>query len=244
MVDSSKIHNETYSITLKLKIRNEGIKEFTKAKFSEWKKFLYKKYKNIINTFINNYDELKIKEFLEYIVIIQVDESQNNFLDYYYCIFYSLLSLNKRYLIIIKNNFNKNSNIRELLFVRNVYYNKLNNKYEYYSSNDDSKNDKSNKDNKRLSDKDSTKCLYITILKNKKTDEGSIRVLDDNEEFIFNGIKLKNTFNKFVKFGIRIYEKECDVNYEINYGNDFKRKEMPKIIYIGEFFERFNLNDF
>ena len=75
MVDSSKIHNETYSITLKLKIRNEGIKEFTKAKFSEWKKFLYKKYKNIINTFINNYDELKIKEFLEYIVITQVDES-------------------------------------------------------------------------------------------------------------------------------------------------------------------------
>jgi len=68
--------------------------------------------------------------------------------------------------------------------------------------------------------------------------------LDNNEDFEFNGIKLKGNYSIINKFGIAVYENECDVIYEINYGNNFVREEMPETVFTGEDFSEFNFNDY
>ena len=54
-----------------------------------------------------------------------------------------------------------------------------------------------------------------------KIKEGCIQALDDNEKFLFNGLELKNIYDKIIKFGISVFGKKCEVIYEINYGNKF-----------------------
>eukprot|EP00833_Pecoramyces_ruminatium_P010776 jgi/Orpsp1_1/1184808/evm.model.c7180000091040.1 len=207
-----------------LKIRNEVIKEFIEEKFYEWKEQLYKKYRNIIDLFIYQYDEEKIEEFLMDIM----KDSSNDFLNRYYTLIYSLLSLNEQYMVIIRNKFNKNNNIRELLFVSKEYLNKLNRSFDTIK---DNKNKNKNKNKNDLSNEDSSEIFYITIKnvsKINEIEEGCIQALDDNENFIFNDIELKNRYKRIIKYGIGIFENKCNVIYEINYENDFKRKEMPK----------------
>jgi len=219
---------DTTSINGILKIKNEEIKKFIEKKFTNWKIYLYKKYENIIDYFLKNYDELKIKESLEGLIINQYNSTQNNFLDNYYFLIYSLLNLCNEYEVITKNDCNKNENFRELLFVNKIYLDKLNSSSGKNNKNDNS-NDNNNENNKTTND--SSIIIYITIKKLIKTDifeEGCIQALDDNEEFIFNDIKLKDTFDKIIKFGIAIIENKCDVIYEINYGNNFKKKKRRK----------------
>jgi len=41
-----------------------------------------------------------------------------------------------------------------------------------------------------------------------------------------------------------LQKKICDVMYEINFGYNFKRKPMPKLVYSGELFNEFDSNKF
>ncbi|KAG4108890.1 hypothetical protein H8356DRAFT_1365954 [Neocallimastix lanati (nom. inval.)] len=84
---------------------------------------------------------------------------------------------------------------------------------------------------------------YVIVTKNKYDEkdniqdeikEGCIQALDDNEKFLFNGLELKNIYDKIIKFGISVCGNKCGVIYEINYGNKFKRKEMETKVYSGE----------
>ncbi|ORX49565.1 hypothetical protein BCR36DRAFT_450040 [Piromyces finnis] len=211
----------------KLIIRNKVIEELIKDKFIEWKNNLYDNNKEVINGinyFIENYDEERIKEFLENnINKVNYYYKQPSYLDNYYAIIYSLLCLKDGYKIITKSSFNEKDNIRELLFVDKKYQN--------------------DGDNSKFSSK-----IFYIIIKEKPDDvefeESCYETLDYNEELIFNGKSLNKKNEKIIKYGITIYEKKCDVIYEINYGEKFQRKEMPKEIYSGEDYNDFNINDY
>ncbi|OUM59921.1 hypothetical protein PIROE2DRAFT_14444, partial [Piromyces sp. E2] len=225
----------------KLKMRNEIIEEFNKIELLNWKSDLYKKYKDIIDLFINNYDEEKIKESLESLFKINNNCSKNEIFNNWYSLIYSLLSLNNQYIIVKKDNFNEENNIYELLYVDKEYLYKLNNNSFNNNKpnfNNDNKNYK-NKNNQSNDSSDSSKIFYITIKnvnERDKFEEGCIKALDNNEDFEFNGVKLKEKYDKIIKFGMAVYENKCDVIYEINYRNNFERKKMPRIPYRGENF--------
>ncbi|ORX78814.1 hypothetical protein BCR32DRAFT_281949 [Anaeromyces robustus] len=90
------------------------------------------------------------------------------------------------------------NNIRELLFVNKKYLYKLK-----IIMNNSSNNNNNNNNNNEI--------VYI-ILKNILTKKGikniTIQALDDNEYFIFNEIKIKEKFEKIIKFGIAIDDVE------------------------------------
>ena len=102
-----------------------------------------KKIKNTINSLTSNYDEERIIEFLKDTITGNLSYSYGygyykyEFLDKYYSIIYSLLSLSSKYEIITKKNFNKNNNIRELLIIpkKNLKSNILNNNKNYLNWN-------------------------------------------------------------------------------------------------------------
>jgi len=243
VIDQTYNKNNTMSNYRKLKIRNEEIKEFIKINFFEWKNNLQKKYKNIINLFIKNYDEEKIKESLEDLINNNC-KYQYSFLEKYYALIYSLLSLDDQYEVITKNNINEKEDIRELLFVNKKL---LNSNFDFNNISNNSNNYNNNEIKKGISSHSLSNILYITIKdasNMKNIEEGCIEALDYNENFEFNGKNLKKVYNKIIKFGIAFSNYECDVLYEINYGDNFKRREMPKNIYSGENYKRFNTNKF
>ncbi|OUM63126.1 hypothetical protein PIROE2DRAFT_10383, partial [Piromyces sp. E2] len=231
-----------------LRIRNLEIKNIIEKKCFKWKECLYEKYKDIINFFIYNYDEEKIKEFIENIGI----NFNNDILNKYYKLIYSLLSLNNQYVVVTKKKFNENDSIREILCVHRKYLNKLNNNYDNNNNPNNPNFSIDNKDNNNkneISYNDSSEVFYITIKivsNSSKIKKGCIQALDNNEDFIFNDIKLKDRYNKIKKFGIAVCENknDCDVIYEINYGNNFKREEMPETVFTEEDFEYFDHNDY
>ncbi|KAG4092748.1 hypothetical protein H8356DRAFT_1278144 [Neocallimastix lanati (nom. inval.)] len=173
---------------VKLEIRTNDVSEFIKNKLSSWKQNLCKdeKIKNTIDSLTRNYDEERIIEFLKDKIKSNLgygtgyDYYENEFLDKYYSIIYSLLSLSDECEVVTKKKFNENNDIRELLIIPK-------------------KNLKSNNNKNDI--------VYIIINYNDIVKEGS--------------------FN----------EKICDVIYEINYGNYFKKKEMQKKAYTGEEFQ-------
>ncbi|OUM57883.1 hypothetical protein PIROE2DRAFT_16996, partial [Piromyces sp. E2] len=69
-----------------------------------------------------------------------------------------------------------------------------------------------------------------------KIKNGSISALEDNENFKFDDFELKELYDKIIKFGIAFCYNHCDVNYDINYGIHFKRREMPKTVYFDDVF--------
>ncbi|KAG4094845.1 DUF1703-domain-containing protein [Neocallimastix lanati (nom. inval.)] len=226
----------------KLKIRNKEIKEFIKIKFSNWKNNFYKyfKYSEIIDLFIKNYDEEKIQEFLEN-SINKENYSSNEDLNNWYALIYSLLSLNNKYVIVTKNKYDEKDNIRELLYVHKDYLDRLNNNCDNNNNSNSNNSNESNKKNDQ-SNPDLSEIFYITINivhKEDKIKEGCIQALDDNEKFLFNGLELKNIYDKIIKFGISVCGKKCGVIYEINYGNKFERKEMATEVYSGENYDDF-----
>jgi len=228
----------------KLKIRNEAMKEFIGKMFSEWKNYLYQKYEKIIDYFIFNYNEEGIKKFLE--DSMKNIKNKNILLDEYYNLILGILSLNNHNIVIIKDNYNEKDDIRELLVVNESYFDilKKNNSDDIIKN--DNSNSNENNNNKNIISRNYSKIIYITIKKVDKSseiDNGCILALDDNENFEFDGIKLKNIYDKIIKFGISIYNENCNVIYDINYGVNFKRREMPKLIYFGEIFKEFNTND-
>ncbi|KAG4083504.1 DUF1703-domain-containing protein [Neocallimastix lanati (nom. inval.)] len=221
----------------KLKIRNKEIKEFIKIKFSNWKNNFYKyfKYSEIIDLFIKNYDEEKIQEFLEN-SINKENYSSNEDLNNWYALIYSLLSLNNKYVIVTKNKYDEKDNIRELLYVHKDYLDRLNNNCDNNNNSNSNNSNESNKKNDQFNP-DLSKIFYITInivTEEDEIKEGCIQALDDNEKFLFNGLELKNIYDKIIKFGISVCGNKCGVIYEINYGNKFKRKEMETKVYSGE----------
>jgi len=232
----SMVHTNNKSKHIKLLIKNEMIKKFIKKSFSKYEKHFYEKY-NIIDLSIKSYDKEKIKESLENLIIIN-KYSKNDLLNNWYSLIYSLFSLKNKYVVIFKNNFNENDKIRELLFVKKEFLNNLKSNF----------NDNKIEKNKNvLSSESSSKVFYITIMEVpeiEKFEKICIQALDDNNDFIFNDIKLKDKYNKIIKFRIAFYENECDMIYEINYGNNFERKIMPKIVFSEEDFEKFNYNDY
>ncbi|ORY05403.1 hypothetical protein LY90DRAFT_639575 [Neocallimastix californiae] len=203
---------------VKLEIRTNDVSEFIKNKLSSWKQNLCKdeKIKNTIDSLTRNYDEERIIEFLKDKIKSNLgygtgyDYYENEFLDKYYSIIYSLLSLSDECEVVTKKKFNENDNIRELLIIPK-------------------KNLKSNNNKNDI--------VYIIINYNDIVKEGCIEALDYNENLEFDDIKLKEKYDKIIKFGIAFNEKICDVIYEINYGNCFKKKEMQKEIYTGEDFQ-------
>jgi len=128
-----------------------------------------------------------------------------------------LLSLYKNNIVITKNKYNERDDIRELLVVNKKYLNRIENS----NSNCIIKNDNSNS-NKYTNDKNMISSNYSTIiyitLKNGNGSESyeinnsCIQALDDNENFEFDGIKLKNIFDKIIKFGIGIGVKKMQCN--------------------------------
>ncbi|KAL6589940.1 hypothetical protein U3516DRAFT_858475 [Neocallimastix sp. 'constans'] len=203
---------------VKLEIRTNDVSEFIKNKLSSWKQNLCKdeKIKNTIDSLTHNYDEERIIEFLKDKIKSNLgystgyDYYKNEFLDKYYSIIYSLLSISDKYKIDTEIKFKENDNIRELLIIPK-------------------KNLKSNNNKNDI--------IYIIINYNDIVKEGCIEALDYNENLVFDNIELKNKYDKIIKFGIAFNEKICDVIYEINYGKYFKKKEMQKIIYTGEKFQ-------
>ncbi|KAG4082644.1 hypothetical protein H8356DRAFT_1319294 [Neocallimastix lanati (nom. inval.)] len=214
-------NNGNISEVRKLIIKTEDIREFIKKNFFEWKKNLFnvEKIKNTIDSLTSNYDEERIIEFLKDKIKSNLgystgyDYYKNEFIDKYYSIIYSLLSLSDECEVVTKEIFNENNNIRELLIIPkdNLETNTLNN----------NKND----------------IIYIIINYNNNVEKGCIEALDYNENLIFDKIELKNEYDKIIKFGIAFNKKICDVIYEINYGNKIKEKEMQKEIYTGEKFQ-------
>ncbi|KAL6588859.1 hypothetical protein U3516DRAFT_819885 [Neocallimastix sp. 'constans'] len=203
---------------VKLEIRTNDVSEFIKNKLSSWKQNLCKdeKIKNTIDSLTRNYDEERIIEFLKDKIKSNLgygtgyDYYENEFLDKYYSIIYSLLSLSDECEVVTKKKFNENDNIRELLIIPK-------------------KNLKSNNNKNDI--------VYIIINYNDIVKEGCIEALDYNENLEFDDIKLKEKYDKIIKFGIAFKKEYCDVIYEINYGNCFKKKEMQKEIYTGEEFQ-------
>ncbi|KAL6589735.1 hypothetical protein U3516DRAFT_652619 [Neocallimastix sp. 'constans'] len=206
---------------VKLEIRTNDVSEFIKNKLSSWKQNLCKdeKIQNTIDSLTHNYDEERIIEFLKDKIKSNLgygtgyDYYNNEFLDKYYSIIYSLLSLSDECEVVTKKIFNENNNIRELLIIPkdNLETNTLNN--------------------------NKTDIVYIIINYSNIVEKGCIEALDYNENLVFDDIKLKEKYDKIIKFGIAFNEKICDVIYEINYGNCFKKKEMQKEIYTGEEFQ-------
>ncbi|ORY38471.1 hypothetical protein LY90DRAFT_672566 [Neocallimastix californiae] len=205
-------NNGNISEVRKLIIKTEDIREFIKKNFFEWKKNLFnvEKIKNTIDS-LTKFLKDKIKSNLGYST--GYDYYKNEFIDKYYSIIYSLLSLSDECEVVTKEIFNENNNIRELLIIPkdNLETNTLNN----------NKND----------------IIYIIINYNNNVEKGCIEALDYNENLIFDKIELKNEYDKIIKFGIAFNKKICDVIYEINYGNKIKEKEMQKEIYTGEKFQ-------
>ncbi|KAG4082428.1 hypothetical protein H8356DRAFT_1284441 [Neocallimastix lanati (nom. inval.)] len=185
---------------VKLEIRTNDVSEFIKNKLSSWKQNLCKDeiIKNAIDSLTHNYDEERIIEFLKDKIKSNLgygtgyDYYENEFLDKYYSIIYSLLSLSDECEVVTKKKFNENDNIRELLIIPK-------------------KNLKSNNNKNDI--------VYIIINYNDIVKEGCIEALDYNENLEFDDIKLKEKYDKIIKFGIAFYEEICDVIYEINYGN-------------------------
>ncbi|KAG4082497.1 hypothetical protein H8356DRAFT_1299749 [Neocallimastix lanati (nom. inval.)] len=208
-------NNGIISKVRKLIIKTEDIREFIKKNFFEWKKNLYKdeKIQNTIDSLTSNYNEERIIEFLKDKIKSNLgystgyDYYKNEFLDKYYSIIYSLLSISDKYKIDTEIKFKENDNIRELLIIPK-------------------KNLKSNNNKNDI--------IYIIINYNDIVKEGCIEALDYNENLEFDDIKLKEKYDKIIKFGIAFNEKICDVIYEINYGKYFKKKEMQKNLYKGE----------
>ncbi|KAL6593584.1 hypothetical protein U3516DRAFT_834195 [Neocallimastix sp. 'constans'] len=208
-------NNGNISEVRKLIIKTEDIREFIKKNFFEWKKNLFnvEKIKNTIDSLIRNYDEERIIEFLKDTIINNFGydyDYEYEFLDKYYNIIYSLLSLSDECKVVTKKIFNENNDIRELLIIPK-------------------KNLKSNNNKNDI--------VYIIINYNDIVKEGCIEALDYNENLEFDDIKLKEKYDKIIKFGIAFNEKICDVIYEINYGNKTKEKEMQKKAYTGEEFQ-------
>ncbi|KAL6588978.1 hypothetical protein LY90DRAFT_513246 [Neocallimastix californiae] len=206
---------------VKLEIRTNDVSEFIKNKLSSWKQNLCKdeKIKNTIDSLTRNYDEERIIEFIKDKIKSNLgystgyDYYKNEFLDKYYSIIYSLLSLSDECEVVTKKIFSENNNIRELLIIPkdNLETNTLNN--------------------------NKTDIVYIIINYSNIVEKGCIEALDYNENLVFDNIKLKEKYDKIIKFGIAFYEEICDVIYEINYENCFKKKEMQKEIYTGEEFQ-------
>ena len=199
-------NNGNISEVRKLIIKTEDIREFIKKNFFEWKKNLFnvEKIKNTIDSLIRNYDEERIIEFLKDTIINNFGydyDYEYEFLDKYYNIIYSLLSLSDECKVVTKKIFNENNDIRELLIIPK-------------------KNLKSNNNKNDI--------IYIIISYNDIVEEGCIEALDYNENLVFDDIKLKEKYDKIIKFGIAFYEEICDVIYEINYGNCFKKKKCKK----------------
>ncbi|KAG4081809.1 hypothetical protein H8356DRAFT_1319797 [Neocallimastix lanati (nom. inval.)] len=194
---------------VKLKVSTNDVREFIKKKFFEWKKNLFnvEKIQNTIDSLTSNYDEERIIEFLKDKIKSNLgystgyDYYKNEFIDKYYSIIYSLLSISDKYKIDTEIKFKENDNIRELLIIPK-------------------KNLKSNNNKNDI--------IYIIINYNDIVEKGCIEALDYNENLVFDNIELKNKYDKIIKFGIAFNEKICDVIYEINYGNLFKKKEMQK----------------
>ncbi|KAL6613627.1 hypothetical protein U3516DRAFT_812364 [Neocallimastix sp. 'constans'] len=185
---------------VKLEIRTNDVSEFIKNKLSSWKQNLCKdeKIKNTIDSLTRNYDEERIIEFLKDKIKSNLgystgyDYYNNEFLDKYYSIIYSLLSLSDKCEVVTKEIFNENNDIRELLIIPK-------------------KNLKSNNNKNDI--------IYIIINYSNIVEKGCIEALDYNENLVFDNIKLKEKYDKIIKFGIAFYEEICDVIYEINYGN-------------------------
>ncbi|KAG4082902.1 hypothetical protein H8356DRAFT_1284179 [Neocallimastix lanati (nom. inval.)] len=110
---------------VKLKVSTNDVREFIKKKFFEWKKNLFnvEKIKNTIDSLTRNYDEERIIEFLKDKIKSNLgystgyDYYKNEFLDKYYSIIYSLLSLSDECEVVTKEIFNENNDIRELLII-------------------------------------------------------------------------------------------------------------------------------
>jgi len=116
-----------------------------------------------------------------------------------------LVSLSNQYLVVTNNN-NENDNIRELLFVHKNFLYKMNNNSVNNNNSNLNNNNKINKNKNEYS----FEIYYITI-KNAFMDhikEYCIPALDENENFIFNGISLKSIYEKIFKFGIAICKKK------------------------------------
>jgi len=205
----------------KLKINTKIFREIIETKFSKWKRDLCndKKIENALDLLTSDYDEERIIEFLKDTIMNNLGYSYSNdeykFLDKYYTIIYSLLSLNYNYEVVTKKNFNENDNIRELLVIHKKYL-----------------------ESNTLNDIETT-IVYI-IIKNLNEDigeKGCIEALDYNENLVFDDIELKKKYDKIIKFGIAIYEEKCDVIYEINYRNNFKKKKKQvNKVYTGELY--------
>jgi len=232
-----------------LKIRNNAMKIFIEKKFSEWKNILYSEYEDIINSFIIDFDEEKIIKFLE--DSMKSIKNKKLLLNKYYNLILVLLSLNEKNVVITKNNYNERHDIRELLVVDKNYINIFKNSNSISNIKKDNKNNSNTNDNydknNKLERSDCSYIIYITIkgINNQNMlENGCIQALDDNEDFKFDGKELKNLYDKIIKFGIAFCNKHCDVIYELNYGDNFKRKEMPKRIYSNEQFKEFNMNDY
>ncbi|KAG4083523.1 hypothetical protein H8356DRAFT_1089463 [Neocallimastix lanati (nom. inval.)] len=217
LINVTTSNNAIISKVRKLKIITEEIRLFIENKFSEWKKNLYKdeKIKNTIDSLTSNYDEERIIEFLKDKIKSNLgystgyDYYKNEFLDKYYSIIYSLLSLSDECEVVTKKIFNENNNIRELLIIPkdNLETNTLNN--------------------------NKTDIVYIIINYSNIVEKGCIEALDYNENLVFDDIKLKEKYDKIIKFGIAFYEEICDVIYEINYGNCLKKRNAKRNIYRG-----------
>ncbi|KAG4105826.1 hypothetical protein H8356DRAFT_1286807 [Neocallimastix lanati (nom. inval.)] len=167
-------------------IRNK----FIKNKLSSWKQNLCKdeKIKNTIDSLTRNYDEERIIEFLKDKIKSDLDYGtcygyyEYEFLDKYYSIIYSLLSLSNECEVVTKKEFNENNNIRELLIIPkdNLETNTLNN--------------------------NKTDIVYIIINYSNIVEKGCIEALDYNENLVFDDIKLKEKYDKIIKFGIAFNE--------------------------------------
>ncbi|OUM56711.1 hypothetical protein PIROE2DRAFT_18557, partial [Piromyces sp. E2] len=143
----------------------------------------------------------------------------------------------KKYLDIFKKN-NTNS--------RNKNDNSNSDSNENTTNKIDNSNSNDNKDTNNGSNYYSY-IIYITIKgvngKNK-IENGCISALEDNENFKFDDFELKELYDKIIKFGIAFCYNHCDVNYDINYGIHFKRREIPKTVYFDDIFRDFNMNNY
>ncbi|OUM63748.1 hypothetical protein PIROE2DRAFT_9688 [Piromyces sp. E2] len=174
---------------------------------------------NIFEKYCYNNKCTSIHDFLEKNVKINYGY-RCNYLDKYYTLIYSLLSLNNEYIIVTKNNFNEKNNIRELLYVHKDYEKLLNsnivsdNKNNIYNDKKDHSND-----NKNGASNDYSNFFYFSMKSSSKTDVKSNyeyicnETLHNNKDFVFNDCKLKEKYDKIIKIGIGICEKK-KCNYD------------------------------
>ncbi|KAG4081626.1 hypothetical protein H8356DRAFT_1438614 [Neocallimastix lanati (nom. inval.)] len=178
--DKIKIY-DLYSVKIPKLINYEMLKKDYIEKHREiiWTLFIEYGYlidvstndcKNALDLLTSDYDEERIIEFLKDTIMNNLGYSYSNdeykFLDKYYTIIYSLLSLNYNYEVVTKKNFNENDNIRELLVIHKTYL-----------------------ESNTLNDIETT-IVYI-IIKNLNEDigeKGCIEALDYNENLKYDKI--------------------------------------------------------